>query len=194
MKKLLIKIKDNALVIKERKKLSTEYKNIINTNVISCNELVFSDEYILDNPKIVSAFLNEITKTYNANTIIIENNDFTLMFLKLLKNVKSITTLIINDDTPLTFAMCEAIMQSYIKNVNCYALQPFMIEYLDKYNILVETRSEILFLSNFMIENDLNQFSSLFYKMTLKIEFPMNEQDEQDFEAFCKINKYVKTI
>ena len=194
MKKLLIKIKDNALVIKERKKLSTEYKNIINTNVISCNELVFSDEYILDNPKIVSAFLNEITKTYNANTIIIENNDFTLMFLKLLKNVKSITTLIINDDTPLTFAMCEAIMQSYIKNVNCYALQPFMIEYLDKYNILVETRSEILFLSNFMIENDLNQFSSLFYKMTLKIEFPMNEQDEQDFEAFCKINKYLKTI
>ena len=194
MKKLLIKIKDNTLVIKERKKLSTEYKNIINTNVISCNELVFSDEYILDNPKIVSTFLNEITKTYNANTIIIENNDFTLMFLKLLKNVKSITTLIINDDTPLTFAMCEAIMQSYIKNVNCYALQPFMIEYLDKYNILVETRSEILFLSNFMIENDLNQFSSLFYKMTLKIEFPMNEQDEQDFEAFCKINKYLKTI
>ena len=60
MKKLLIKIKDNALIIKERKKLSTEYKNIINTNVISCNELVFSDEYILDNPKIVSAFLNEI--------------------------------------------------------------------------------------------------------------------------------------
>ena len=45
-----------------------------------------------------------------------------------------------------------------------------------------------------MIENDLNQFSSLFYKMTLKIEFPMNEQDEQDFEAFCKINKYLKTI
>lgn len=30
--------------------------------------------------------------------------------------------------------------------------------------------------------------------MTLKIEFPMSNQDEQDFIAFCKINKYLKTI
>ena len=194
MKKILIKIKDNSLIIKEKIKLSTEYKNILNTNVISCNELVFSDEYILDNPKIVATFLNEITKTYNIDTIIIENNDFTLLLLKVFKNNKQIINLILKDDTPLTFAMCEAIMQSYIKNVNCYALQPFMIEYLDKYNILAETRSEILFLSNFMIENDLSQFSNLFYKMTLKIEFPMSDQDEQDFEAFCKINKYLKTI
>ena len=100
MKKILIKIKDNTLVIKEKKKLSNEYKNIINTNVISCNELVFSDEYINDNPKIVATFLNEITKTYNTDTIVIENNDFTLMFLNLLKNVKQITTLIIKEDVP----------------------------------------------------------------------------------------------
>ena len=48
MKKILIKIKDNALIVKEKVKLSTEYKNIINTNVISCNELVFSLDYIND--------------------------------------------------------------------------------------------------------------------------------------------------
>ena len=131
MKKILIKIKDNSLIIKEKIKLSTEYKNILNTNVISCNELVFSDEYILDNPKIVATFLNEITKTYNIDTIIIENNDFTLLLLKVFKNNKQIINLILKDDTPLTFAMCEAIMQSYIKNVNCYALQPSTIDYLD---------------------------------------------------------------
>ena len=49
MRKILIKIKDNTFIIKEKIKLSSEYKNIINTNVISCNELVFSDEYILNN-------------------------------------------------------------------------------------------------------------------------------------------------
>ena len=37
MKKILIKIKDNTIIIKEKVKLSTEYKNILNTNVISCN-------------------------------------------------------------------------------------------------------------------------------------------------------------
>ncbi len=194
MKKILIKIQGNNLIIKEKVRLSNEYKNILNTNVISCNELVFSDEYILNNKKIVATFLIEITKDYNLNTAILESNAFALLFLDLFKDNKEITSLILKEDSPLTFAMCEKIMKSYIKNVNCYTLQPFMIEYLDKYHILVESRNEILFLSNFMIENGLSEFTSLFYKMTLKIEFPMSNQDEQDFEAFCKINKYLKTI
>ena len=69
MRKILIKIKDNTFIIKEKIKLSSEYKNIINTNVISCNELVFSDEYILNNKKIVATFLQELTNTYNVDTI-----------------------------------------------------------------------------------------------------------------------------
>lgn len=194
MKKILIKIKDNSFIVKEKIKLSSEYKNILNTNVISCNELVFSDEYIISNPKIVSNFVQELSKSYNVDTLIIEKNDFTLLFLNIIKNNKNITSIILKDDTPLTFKMCEAIMHSYIKNVNCYTLQPFMIEYLDKYNILVESRNEILYLSKFMIDNNLSIFSSMFYKMTITLDLPMNEQDEQDFEAFCKINKYLKNI
>ncbi len=194
MKKILIRIKDNAFIIKEKVKLSDEYKNIINTNVISCNELVFSDEYILNNKKIVATFLQELTKTYNVDTIIIEKNDFVLMILDIIKNNKDIISLILKEDNPLTFKMCEAIMHSYIKNVNCYTLQPFMIEYLDKYNILVESRNEILYLSKFMIDNNLSVFSSIFYKMAITLDLPLNEQDEQDFEAFCKINKYLKNI
>ena len=194
MKKILIKIQDSSLVVKERIKLSTEYKSILNTNVISCNELVFSDDYIENNKKIVATFLDELTKNYNVDTIILENNSFALLFLDILKNNKQIRTVIFKEESPITFHMCEQIMKSYIKSVNCYTLQPFMIEYLDKYEIVVESRNEILFLSNFMIENNLNKFSSLFYKISLKIDFPMSNQDEQDFEAFCKINKYLKVI
>ena len=194
MKKILIKIQDSSLVVKERIKLSTEYKSILNTNVISCNELVFSYDYIENNKKIVATFLDELTKNYNVDTIILENNSFALLFLDILKNNKQIRTVIFKEESPITFHMCEQIMKSYIKSVNCYTLQPFMIEYLDKYEIVVESRNEILFLSNFMIENNLNKFSSLFYKISLKIDFPMSNQDEQDFEAFCKINKYLKVI
>ena len=153
MKKILIKIQDNSLVVKERIKLSTEYKSILNTNVISCNELVFSDDYIENNKKIVATFLDELTKNYNVDTIILENNSFALLFLDILKNNKQIRTVIFKEESPITFHMCEQIMKSYIKSVNCYTLQPFMIEYLDKYEIVVESRNEILFLSNFMIEN-----------------------------------------
>ena len=49
--KILVKIKNDRLCFITRKKLNPDYKNMLNTNVISNNELVFSDEYI---------FLNQI--------------------------------------------------------------------------------------------------------------------------------------
>ena len=194
MKKVLIKIKDNTLIFKERVKLNNDYKSIINTNTISANELVFSEEYLISNKKIVSTFLDEITKNFDIDTIIIEKNYFTLLILDLIKDNHLITNLILKEETPLTFKICEYITKTYIKNINCYNLQPFMIEYLDKYHCLVESRNEILFLSKFMTLNNLSVASSLFYKVTLQVNLPMNAQDEEDFIAFCKINKYLKTI
>ena len=112
MRKILIKIKDNTFIVKEKIKLSSEYKSIINTNVISCNELVFSDEYIENNKKIVATFIGELTKTYNIDTMIIEKNDFALLLIDIIKNNKNITSLVLKEDSPLTFKMCEAIMHS----------------------------------------------------------------------------------
>ncbi len=194
MRKLLFKIKDNTLLIKEKTKLSSEYKNMLNTNVISCNELVFSSDYISKNQRIVATFLNELTKDYGINTLIIDSNEDAILILGLLKNNKYICNLVLKEETQLTFFICEALIKTNIKSVSCYNLQPFMIEYLDKYQIIVESRNEILFLSNFMLQNNLSIFSSLFYKMSLEIDLPMNGRDMEDFEAFCKINKYLKTI
>ena len=194
MKKLLFKIKDSTLIVKEKVKLSTNYKNLLNTNVISSDELMFSDEYLIENTKIVSNFLNELTNNYNINTLVIEKNDYAQLILNLLTNNKNIVNLILKDDTQITFKLCEIVVKTNIKNINCYNLQPFMIEYLDKYKIIVESRNEILYLSNFMLQNNLSIFSSMFYKMTLQMDLPLKEQDEEDFEAFCSINKYLKTI
>lgn len=194
MKKLLFKIQNNTLIVKERIKLSNEYKEILNTNVISCNELIFSTDYLLQNQKIVSSFINELTNDYNIDTISIEKFDYAKIILNLIKSNKQINNLILKEENQLTFTLCELIAKTNIKNVNCYNLQPFMIEYLDKYHILIESRNEILYLSNFMLQNNLSVFSSLFYKMTLQIDLPMNNQDTEDFFAFCRINKYLKTI
>lgn len=194
MKKILIKIQNNNLVFKERVKLSTEHKNLLNTNVISSNELVFSDDYIEKNPRIISTFIEELCKTYDIDTAVIENYSLNLLITNIFKNNKQITSLVLKEDKPLTYQLCEAILDTNIKSVSCYNLQPFMLELLDKHDVVVESRNEILFLSDFMIENNLSIFSSLFYKMTLNIKFPMNNQDEEDFLSFCKINKYLKSI
>ena len=194
MKKLLFKIKDNALVIKEKVRLSNTNKNLLNTNVISSDELIFSLDYLNNNIKITSTFIKELTNDYNIDTLIVEKMEFVETLLNILKNNTNIINMVIKEDVQLTFKLCELIVKTSIKNVDCYNLQPFMIEYLDKYNVLVESRNEILYLSNFMIQNNLSVFSSMFYKMTTQIDLPMSHQDEEDFEAFIKINKYLKTI
>lgn len=194
MKKLLFKIKNNTLIVREKLKLSDNYKQMLNTNVISADELIFSDEYILTNVKIVSSFINELAKSYEIDTIIIEKLEFVPILLNIIKPSSCITSLIIKEDSQLTFKICEQLTKTSITNLSCFAMQPFMLEYLDKHKILVECRSETLFLSDFTIENNLNTFSSLFYKMNLYINFPLTPEDEEDFEAFAQINKYLKVI
>ena len=103
MKKLLFKIKDNTLVIKEKIKLSTNYKNLLNTNVISSDELIFSDEYLVTNNKIVASFINEIVTSYKIDSLLIEKNEFIIMILNIIKNNKSIINLILKEDSPLTY-------------------------------------------------------------------------------------------
>ncbi len=194
MIKILIKLKDNTIIFKEKHKLKQEYKSLINTNIISANELIFSDEYIINNVNIVSTFIKDICKVENIDTAIIESDSLYLLICNLFINNPYITSLILKDDTNMTYALCETILKTHLKNISCYSLQPFILELFDKAHILVESRSEILFLSNFMLDNNLNIFSSLFYKTNLNIEFPLDEQDEEDFKTFCKVNKYLKTI
>ena len=57
MKKVLIGIKDNALTFKYKKSVDKINNNLVNTNIITHNELVFSDEYIEENKKIVTGFV-----------------------------------------------------------------------------------------------------------------------------------------
>ena len=65
---------------------------------------------------------------------------------------------------------------------------------LDRENIIVDSRNEILFTSNFMKINNLETFSSLYYKKSIDLQFPLSDEDEEDFKTFININKYLKTI
>lgn len=194
MRKILVKLSNNILIFKERKKLTSEYKSMLNTNVISCNELLFSDEYIENNQNIVTLFLTELAKSNNLNTILIANASLNPIVLKIIKKNPYLTTLIFQEDIPLTYKDCEELCDSYITSVNCYNLQEFMLEILDKHHILVESRSEILFTSKFMKGNNLSSYSSLFYKITLHLTLPFSLEDEEEFTTFIKINKYLKYI
>ncbi len=194
MIKILIQIKDNNIYFKAKRNLNEEQKNILNTNIISDNELIFTDEYIFQNLKIVTNFINELITDAVIDTAIIYNNKVVYQILEILKNTKSITNLILKDDVPITFKMCEKITETNIKLLSCYNLQDFMVDYLDNANIRIESRCEMFFISSFMQNNSLNKYSSIYYKKSIHLTLPISENDIDDLNAFCKINKYLKTI
>ena len=195
MKKILISIKKNYLAFSYKKNTNAMQKKILNTNIIYDNELVFSEDYIEKNHKIVAAFLKEICEQYNIHIISLQKNEMYDLIFDLFKKNSYIKALYLFEETNLPYYICEGLIKSqFIKQVNCYNVPTFMIELLDKHDIEVTSRNEILFTSHFMEENNLTQFSKIFYKISVKLKLPISEKDLEDFKTFCKINKYLRTV
>ncbi len=195
MIKILIQIKDNKLLFSIRRRLNSEQKNLINTNVISQNELVFSDEYIVENIKLVHTFIKELVQDYNLDTLVIRELDIAPLVIHVSSNISSLKTLYLQEESIINYKTVEKIIKSKnIKYVYLYNTPTYLLELLDKEKIRVESRNEMLFLSNFMKDNNLDKFSSLYYKTTIHLNLPLSKDDEEDFISFLKINKYLKTI
>lgn len=195
MKKILIQLKDNKLFFQIRRRLNTEQKNLINTNIISENELVFSDEYIIQNMKIVHTFLKELIKNNNLNTLVIKESSIAPLIIHITTNITDIKSLYLLEESILTYKICEKIIKNKcIKYVSLYNIPTYLLEMLDKEKITVDSRNEILFISNFMKDNKLETFSSLYYKTTIYLKLPLTKEDEEDFISFININKYLKSI
>ena len=137
--KVLVKIKGNELIFINRKKLNSEYKNMLNTNIISNDEVVFSDAYIKENYKIVASFLNEISKNYQTNIIVFQNMEVAKLLIPIVNKIKNINSLKFISDETLPYKLCEKIIKcNNIKYISAEYIQPFIFEILDK-NVLIFT-------------------------------------------------------
>ena len=195
MIKILFQIKENKLFVQEKRRLNTDQKNLINTNVISQNELVFSDDYITKNLKLIHEFVKEIVNNYNLNTLIIKEFKIAPLILKVITNIDNLKILYLLEESILNYEICESIIKTNtVKYVSLYNLPSFLLEMFDKEKITIDSRNEILFSSDFMKENHLENFSSIYYKTTIYLTLPFAKQDEDDFLAFININKYLKNI
>lgn len=195
MKKVLITIENNNLTFSYKKSNEKIFNDLMNTNIISDNELIFSDDYIRENIKIIAVFIKELILQYNINQINVKKIDLVLTVLNILEKIDTINCLNISDDETLTYEICEKLIKiKKITSLSCYNIPSFMLEMLDKNNIKVVSRSEILFTSSFMQSNNLSQFSKIYYKTSIRLELPLAKEDEEDFITFCKINRYLKTI
>ena len=194
MRKITISIQDSSLYFKFRNKKLDDV-NLLNTNVISNNELVFSDEYIKNNERLVSLFIHDLIKENNINKVILSNNSLFDLVFTVIKNIKEIDTIEFKEDINLSYELCEKIVElGSIKNVNAYQIPTFMIELLDKNGINANSNSEVLFTSQFMMENELTSYSKIYYSKSVSFGEIITPDDLNDFSTFCTINNYLKVI
>ncbi len=193
--KILLQIKNNKLHFQEKKRLNNEQKNLMNTSVINQNELLFSEEYIKNNIKIVHNFIKELVNKYQIDTIVIKEFPIAPLALHISSHISKIKSLILLEESILTYQICDKIIKTNSLNyVSLFNIPTHLLEMLDKNNITVESRSEMLFISDFMKDNNLENFSSLYYKTTIRLTLPFSKEDEEDFYSFININKYLKNI
>lgn len=196
MEKIRVLLEKDRLTFSYYKKpLSEKKQDLLNTNIISRNELTFSDDYILNNIKLVTTFIKELAIDKSINTIYIADYELTEIVLSIVNNINFINSIYIMDNCNLEYKLANMIIKSnHINYINCYSIPYYLVEELDKYGIKTEVRSEVLYLSKFMNDNNLDSYTKIFYKVRVNIDCPISREDELDFENFIKINKYLKSI
>lgn len=193
MKKIVILIQNNTLFFTYRKSGPIR-EDLMNTNIISDSELVFTDDYIKENKKLVLPFLEELCEMNHIDTLTIQNNELAIFITELFAKLK-INKIKIKKQENMTYTLCEKLLKmKYLHEVECYSIPEFMLELLDNHHIKVTTHSEIFYLSSFMSQNGLTDYSKIYYTKAIKIYNQLTEEDQEDFIAFLKINKYLKII
>lgn len=178
-----------------KKPLSNKKQDLLNTNIISRNELTFTEDYLVDNSKMVRGFIKELIEDKDIHILEIKDYKLCNIILLITNDIKELNKLYIAEDCDLEVHTCKSIIKSSnIEYVDCYNIYYYLLLELDKYGIYVNSRNQIIFLSNLMSDNDLNTSTKLFYKSNLNITSPLSSNDEVDFENLLNVNKYLKII
>ena len=194
MIKIVFKVNGNCInaykLIKD-----TPKEDLNKTNVIDTKELVFSDVYIKNNLELVSSFLNVIIIKRKINTVCIRDFELITVILDIINTIPNITNLIIKPDESINYDIFLKLLDNnYLENLEVYDFPRILLDRLDtNKKIVVKTRTEIFFVSNFMKVNNLNTYSDIYYKKNIVIS-DFTSDDKNDIVTFIKINKYLKEI
>lgn len=193
MKKILILIQNNCLYFSYKTNQPIR-EDLMNTNIISDSELVFTDDYISSNKKIVIPFFKELCQMNKIETLVFQNTTLALLLTSFFKNT-SVKKIKIKKNETVSYTYCEQIITlKNIEELECFSLANFVVDFLDNHNIKVIIRNETLYLSNFMKKNNLQDYSKIYYKKEINFYEKITTEDEEDFISFLKINRYLKII
>lgn len=192
MKNILVSVEKNSLVFsKYIKDVDTEDLN--KTNVIDIKNLKFTEQYIIDNIELVSMYFNCIIVKFEINKAIIKSLDIAPTVLILIKRLTKINYISFSEDKELTYTISSLLLENNnLEKIDCYSLPNIMFYRFAKDQI--ETRSEILSTSKFLVWNKIHTYSDLFNKERIVIEEELNESDLPALIHFLDNNKNLKKV
>lgn len=192
---ITFKLYKDTIIISQMKK-DNNSESLNNTNVIDLKELKFSTDYIEQNLELVANFLNVVVIKNDITKVQINNIEIATYALDVINYWDHINTIIFKPDKKITFNIFLKLLDNkYIEEIECYEMPEYLIERLDiNRSVKVKTRNQINFKSNFMSDNDLNNYSDIYYKKTIVIKSDFNKDEYDDLKTFMGINNHLKTI
>lgn len=194
MKQVEVHITNDCLVFSYNSALESIDQDLINTQALAKSFITFSEKYMEENTKTVTSFFKDLSFKRKLERVVIMQHSLAPLIIECL-NKSEINRISFLENSSITFKICEKLATlKNLKYIDCHSIPTFMLEFLDKEGIIVESRCEVLTHSRFMNENNLTSYSKMYYKINLRITTPVDNEDIKDLEAFCNINRYLKTI
>ena len=192
MEKISIKIENDSICFsKDRNQFVS--KNINNTNVVDLNTMIFSYDYIKKELDIVISFLNLVVLKNNVKKAIVEDNFIAPMILPILKKIPNIKSIEFNEDKELNYTTSFLLLENRnLESIKCFGM-PNIMFYRFK-NGIVETRCEIIFISDFMSINGIKTYSQLFNKQKIYIDCGLLKSQIDDLVFMFENNPNIKKI
>lgn len=184
MEKIRIEISENELKFSySAQKTNTKINNkeiIIDKNISKKEIKMVLD--ILDKSK------NKIQK------ITIEKFSITETALKIIENIKSITTINFEEKTNFSKETYNLINNLKIKIIEIYSAEKEILKLLKDKNITIVFKNSNSYISEFMAQNDFNTYEDLYNKKNITFENEITEYDLADYQNFLKVNENLETI
>jgi len=192
MKKVMVKVQKNSIVFSEWIK-KTDDKELNNTNVININSIKLSEDYIIENLDLVSQFIKLLCMKNNITNAVINSISIAELTIKILNTVDTITTLEFTEDKEINYSVASLLLYNKtLTKINCYCMPDILFRQFPANR--VETREEILFLSNFMEHNNINTMSKLSNKDKIEIDAKLTEEELDELKFFFDENQNLNKI
>ncbi len=184
-------------IIIEKHRLVFSYKSryVHNENII--DTLIYDKQYLKSNITETQELIKKIIKEkkIDISEALINQFDILSISLNILNDIDKVRKLIIKDNRILNFDICKKLLENkYIKEIECYDLAENMLNELEKNDVNVYLRTEILNISNFVFSNKLNLYDDIYYRERVFFDRDIDNKDVTGFVKFCEINEYLKQV